>query len=410
MEIDLAAAARFLAALSPDTHYTFQTFDDAKRGRNGMTRVLHGTLAAQSRRLVALNDKGAGVFVMVNRGDGNGRRANNVTGCRALFLDLDGSPIEPVLAAPIPPRITVESSPGRWHAYWPVADLPPEQFTAAQKALAGMFAGDPKVHDKPRVMRLPGFLHRKGDPFLSRLVDCDDRPVTWQEMADAFGLAQRMTLPAAIPEGERNALLFKLARSAAAKGVSEADELAKLRKVNAERCVPPLPDAEVAQIVTSGYRSAADGLAAIPIAALDSDAYKALDDAGRTLLLLAYRRADKFWAFPLPWSELRDWFPREKTFNHVRRRVVESGLLQVATGAEKAMPRKQRGPKPAFYRLAIGPFGVPYSNPLIGPFGVPPEALQAVAVEAVEGGEPIERRETVSKPSGKPIGFQAGAR
>src|SRR3546814_4566171 len=91
----------------------------------------------------------------------------------------------------MPPRSTVESSPGRWHAYWPVADLPAEQFTAAQKALAAMFAGDPKVHDKPRVMRLPGFLHRKSVPFLSRLVTCDDTPVTWQEMVEAFGLAQR---------------------------------------------------------------------------------------------------------------------------------------------------------------------------------------------------------------------------
>jgi hypothetical protein len=405
VEIDLTAAARFLAALSPDNQHTFQTFDDAKRGRRGMTRILHGTFGTQAQRLAALNAKGAGVFVMVNRGDGMGRKADNVTACRALFLDLDGSPIEPVLAAPIPPRITVESSPGRWHAYWPVADLPPEQFTAAQKALAAMFAGDPKVHDKPRVMRLPGFLHRKGDPFLSRLVTCEDAPLTWQEMADAFGLAQRMTLPAAIPEGERNAMLFKLARSAAAKGVSEANELAKLRRVNAERCVPPLPDAEVAQIVTSGYRSAASGTLAIPLAVLDSDAYKALDDAARTLLLLAFRRADKFHAFPLPWSELRDWFPREKTFNHVRRRVVESGLLQVATGAGKKMPRKQRGPKPAFYRLAIGPFGVPYSKPLIGPFGVPPEAFQAVAIGAVEVEGPTDGQNDAPETVSEPIGF-----
>src|SRR3546814_12207969 len=84
-----------------------------------------------------------------------------------------------------------------------------------------MFAGDPKVHDKPRVMRLPGFLHRKSVPFLSRLVTCDDTPVTWQEMVEAFGLAQRMTLPAAIPAGERNSTLFRLAKSAAGKRSEE---------------------------------------------------------------------------------------------------------------------------------------------------------------------------------------------
>lgn len=404
MEIDLTAAARFLAALSPDNQHTFQTFDDAKRGRRGMTRILHGTFGTQAQRLAALNAKGAGVFVMVNRGDGMGRRADNVTGCRALFLDLDGSPIAPVLAAPIPPRITVESSPGRWHAYWPVADLPPEQFTAAQKALAAMFAGDPKVHDKPRVMRLPGFLHCKGNPFLSRLVTCEDAPLTWQEMADAFGLAQRMTLPAVIPEGERNAMLFKLARSAAGKGVPEADQFQKALKVNATRCTPSLPESEVQQLVANAYSAAQSTQTVVPNEALDSDAYANLDDAARTLLLLAYRRADKFSAFPLPWTECRRWFSRKDTFNSVRRRLVESGLLRVAVAPKKAMPHKGRGPKPTFYRLAIGPFGVAYCDSRIGPFGVAPEAFQAVAVGAVEVEGPTDRQndpaETVSEPNG----------
>src|SRR5690606_3433567 len=150
-----------------------------------------------------------------------------------------------------------------------------------------------------------------------------------------------------------NNTLFKLARSAAAKGVPEVAQLAKLRKVNAERCAIPLPDAELAQVVASGYRSASEGVAAIPLAVLDSDAYKALDDAARTLLVLAYRRADNFNAFALPWSELRSWFPRKDTFNAIRKRLVESGLLQVTQPATKAMPRKGRGPKPTFYRLPI---------------------------------------------------------
>src|SRR3546814_16365928 len=121
-----------------------------------------------------------------------------------------------------------------------------------------MFAGDPKVHDKPRVMRLPGFLHRKSVPFLSRLVTCDDTPVTWQEMVEAFGLAQRMTLPAAIPAGERNSTLFRLAKSAAGKGVPEAAQLRKAWKVNADRCHPPLSDDKVRQLVANAY-TARDG-------------------------------------------------------------------------------------------------------------------------------------------------------
>lgn len=383
MDIDLAVTARFLAALSPDNTHTFQTFDDAKQGRRGMTDILHGTLAAKAHRLSSLNYKGAGVFVMVNRGDGYGRKADNVIGCRALFLDLDGSPIEPVLAAPIRPRIVVESSPGKWHAYWPVVDLPAERFTTAQKSLAALYAGDPKVHDRPRVMRLPGFLHNKAEPFQSRLVECEQAPLTWQEMADAFDLTQRMTLPNVIPDGDRNNTLFKLAKSAASKGVPEAEQLRKALTVNATRCAKPLPDAEVAATVASAYRTLHAGAVGMPWAVLDSPAYQALDDRARTLLLMAYRRADTFngGCVTLPWRELSEWFTREQTFEEARKRVVASGLLTIAKQSTKAMPRKGRGPTPTFYQLAIPPLAVPYSSGRIPPSTVPPEALQAVAVE-----------------------------
>jgi hypothetical protein len=379
-QIDAGMAARFLAALSADNLHTFQTFDDAGKGRRGLTRILHGPFAKHADTLATLNANGAGVFVMVNRGDGRGRKADNVTGCRALFVDLDGSPIEPVLAATIPPQIVVESSPGKWHAYWPIADLPPAFFSPAQRALAALFAGDPKVHDKPRVMRLPGFLHRKGEPVQTRLERCQSAPLTWGEMAAAYGLAERLSLPDAILEGDRNDTLFKLARSAARKGVPEAQQLAKAQTVNAQRCHPPLPEDEVCRIVASAYREPERGILPLPLALLEAEAYKAADDAVRTLLLLAYRRADGFNAgcVTLPHSELAEWFPRKNTFLEVRTRAVESGLLTIARPAIKRMPRKGRGPKPNFYQLAIGPFSATYSPTLIGPFSATPEALQAL--------------------------------
>src|SRR5687768_6189817 len=77
-EIDLAMARAFLAALSPDAEYTFQTFDDTGRKRKDLSRVLHGRFAKYEDRLASLNAKGAGVFVMVNRGDGIARKADNV--------------------------------------------------------------------------------------------------------------------------------------------------------------------------------------------------------------------------------------------------------------------------------------------------------------------------------------------
>lgn len=390
--IDTDAAARFLAALTGDARHSFQTFPDRKGTVRGLTRILHGTFERHAATLAALNAEGAGVFVMVNRGDGMGRKAANVTGARALFVDLDGSPLTPVLAAPIPPRIVVESSPERWHTYWPIVDLPPERFSAAQKQLAALFAGDPKVHDKPRVMRLPGFVHRKSSPFVSRLVKCEDAPLTWAEMAEAFGLSARMTLPDRIPEGERNDQLFKLARSAAAKGVPEARELDKLRKVNADRCRPPLSDGELRQLVASAYKARDTGAVLVPMALLDSEAFKALDNAARTMLVLAYRRADNFGPFPLPYSELQEWFPRKKTFHAIRRRLVRSGLLRLVIEPVKKQPRNGIDGRSGFYQLSIGPFSATYPPARTGPFSATPEALQALGSVALEdeGGDQSE--------------------
>lgn len=120
---------------------------------------------------------------MVNAGDGvvhdganTCRTTANVIKVRALFVDLDGAPITPVLSCPLPPDWAVQSSPGRWHAYWKVQECPLAAFTSAQSALAVKFGGDPIVKDLPRVMRVPGFVHRKAAPFTSRLYLPTDFP------------------------------------------------------------------------------------------------------------------------------------------------------------------------------------------------------------------------------------------
>ena len=162
MTPDLAQAAAFLKLLDPDaTSFTFQTFDDdSARKDNRLAQVFHGTLADHAANLTDLQSRGAGVFITINATDGTGRKAENITRVRALWLDLDGAPIEPVREWETP-HIEVESSPGKWHAYWLVNDVTLEQFTPLQDALIKKFDGDPAVKDLPRVMRLPGFWHLK---------------------------------------------------------------------------------------------------------------------------------------------------------------------------------------------------------------------------------------------------------
>ena len=89
----------------------------------------------------------------VNETDGRGRKAKNIKRVRAVFVDLDGSPLEPVLAWERKPHDVVESSPGTFHVYWIVTGAALEDFAPAQKALAQKFGGD-NVHELPRVILL----------------------------------------------------------------------------------------------------------------------------------------------------------------------------------------------------------------------------------------------------------------
>jgi putative DNA primase/helicase len=167
---DLEQARTFLALLDPEAEsFTFQTFDDSPAKSRSLAKVWHGSLEELAESLVKLQQAGAGVFVTVNETDGQGRKATNIVRVRAVFVDLDGAPVQPVMDCPLAPHIVVESSPGKYHAYWRVDALPLDQFGPIQKAIAARFGGDPSVHDLPRVMRLPGFWHQKGAPSVSRI-------------------------------------------------------------------------------------------------------------------------------------------------------------------------------------------------------------------------------------------------
>ena len=125
-------------------------------------------------RLTAWQQRGAGVYVTVNRTDLHGRKAENIVRVRAVFVDLDGSPIEPVDQCGLDPHVVVESSPGQCHAYWLTDDLPLDQFKPVQQTIVRRFKGDQAVCDVSRVMRLPGFWHLKAEPFLTRIVTVNE--------------------------------------------------------------------------------------------------------------------------------------------------------------------------------------------------------------------------------------------
>ena len=263
---DIAQAERFLTLMAEGESVTFQTFGERSKSTK-LNRIFHGTLEQHGEQLAKLNRAGAGIFWMVNPGDGKGRAAKNVTGVRALFVDLDGAPLEPVLAAGLSPHAVIESSSGRWHAYWLTDTCPPARFKPLQQALAQRFGGDGVICDLPRVMRLPGFWHAKATPFRSHIVSIEARQA--YPLTEIISLLHLSPVKAARPapaspsqcantfqEGQRNAGLAQLAGSMRRKGMGREAIEAGLLAENRTRCSPPLPEPEVCAIAASVARYA----------------------------------------------------------------------------------------------------------------------------------------------------------
>jgi hypothetical protein len=178
-------AELLLAALGKE-RLTSQTFAD-HAGASRHPTIRHGPWAAQQRRLEDDNRHGMGVFMTVNHTDLRGRSALNVVEVAAYFADFDGAPLPDCW--PRPPTAIVESSEDRYHVYWRVFGAPPDAFSHVQKHVAVLLGSDPKVHDLPRVMRLPGFYHAKRKPFLSRLILVEpDNVVEHEVFVDVFGV------------------------------------------------------------------------------------------------------------------------------------------------------------------------------------------------------------------------------
>ena len=202
---DIGEARRFLDMLDPSGDFVFQTFDDRD------TEEKDRKLARTTRNfdaLARLNEKHAGVFMTVNAVEGDKRKADKVTRVRALFADFDGAEMPETWD--LDPSCIVRSSPGKFHVYWFVdGDFPREEFSESQRAIAKYFSADPKVIDLPRVMRVPGFWHRKDGDHRVEIVDGDGEryPVRrLREWIDRISPAPEPEEPARPPQQRYSSL------------------------------------------------------------------------------------------------------------------------------------------------------------------------------------------------------------
>jgi hypothetical protein len=109
---------------------------------------------------------GGACLLAPNETDFKGRKTKNIIRVRAVFADLDGADPENINRVPLELSWRTRTSLTRYHAYWKAENIGLAEFTKLQKAVAAKVRGDPQVCDLPRVMRLPGFLYQKHQPFL----------------------------------------------------------------------------------------------------------------------------------------------------------------------------------------------------------------------------------------------------
>jgi hypothetical protein len=184
---------RFLKQLDPiDSKkgiFTYQTFPDRKDHPEAaeLTSVIAGPAKD---RLLDLHAHGAGIYVTVNRTDGKGRKSKNITHVRAVWREADDPDLPPL---PLEPTMIVETSPGHHHEYllidgdWPADEQGRADFAIVMERMVETYGSDKSAKDLCRVLRVPGFLHRKtSTPHLVRIASVKTRRYTRAEILAAF--------------------------------------------------------------------------------------------------------------------------------------------------------------------------------------------------------------------------------
>jgi len=191
-EIDFERDRRIFFQAFPGVK-TYQTFDDnSDRKSKKLVKQFHVKDFMPVEVTMELEDRnsyGAGVYMAINETNGMGRKSSDIVKIRAIFADFDGTPIEPVWE--YEPSMVIESSPGKYHAYWLSDDIPLEGFRQLQEGIAEKFESDPKVKDLPRVMRVPGFEHRKGEPFMTKIIHYSGHKFSFGLLTEMFPPPQR---------------------------------------------------------------------------------------------------------------------------------------------------------------------------------------------------------------------------
>src|SRR5262245_32338086 len=197
---DAAHVQRYLGLLDPNAEwFTFQLFTDQENKPSPDPLAKVRTVNKVTRSVLdPYEHDHAGVWVTVNDTNGKGRKAADVTRIRAVWQeDDDGFEGE----FPLEPSMVVESSPGHYHRYWlvdgdwPADDHGRKDFAGVMARMVASYGSDKGAKDISRVLRVPGFLHRKNPdaPHMVSVVGGHGVRYTRAEILAAFPPPVRKT-------------------------------------------------------------------------------------------------------------------------------------------------------------------------------------------------------------------------
>jgi hypothetical protein len=217
------------------------------------------------------------VYVGVAARRGEDSTKKGVHRISTLWADLDAkdgytyeSRLSQLIGLPHHPSMVVWTG-GGFHIYWLLTGSAesPEELDLAELVMRRIATGlqsDP-VHDRSRIMRVPGSLnHKYGEPRSVKLEHYEPHRrydlVELQEMAESLpsgsddgavagGKVPHEVLSEPVRQHSRNLSLTSIAGSLRDRGLDVETISAVLVEVNKLRCLPPLEDEEVTRIAQS---------------------------------------------------------------------------------------------------------------------------------------------------------------
>lgn len=160
---------------------------------------------------------------------GGTRRVGSYPAQRVLWADLDGTYNNELLLA-LKPSFLWETSPGNKQAIWLMQDaIAPAEFdrNGLMGTLTHALGADKSGVDIGQLLRVPGTMHHKREPFKGRILrkggGLHTRGMLLTRVAKGLGLHPGVAsdLGAEDPWGDRSGLLWKFARSAAEAGLDQ---------------------------------------------------------------------------------------------------------------------------------------------------------------------------------------------